>query len=848
MCRSALQRFLATTVAVVTALMSSPGLAQPEQWGQPPPLVASEMQAPLAGVAVFLDVSGSMNGQKLAQLKESTKLAIALLDAKLSIAPFDSFLRPSYSAIVSDDDSRRRAMAYVDQLSAGGGTNYVAPLGTLKTATKGTVAIFISDGENNTGTDDGVLAAVKNAPGPIFTVGIETTPKAQALLTRMAATTGGAAVRVERAEDLVNPLLQLVQDLCGYRAYAAHEVKLSFRGVTGRLIAIGYDATPTISGQPQEAEPVFRHAATLPRNEVLVSRVDLLVQGNIEISTTPRLSTTPGRLDCVLRNDLPRSRLSLNVRGGTAAAGGQIVATTDYTTSDGRPIDPRHRNDLGAGYLLQDEQGRTIAKVLARPSPSAPTLTASIPLPTKSGPVTVVQVTRDTSCGKPFDAAQQQTVLLTEPTKLDSEPAVLTTSAEVGRFEVAARIAGATGIPDKLETLLHSTSNAISLGASRIGGNTVTLEFEAKQPADFTGSVELTDPSGQFAPLSIPFRFTVVAKCLGLSLPKNADCGAVMSNTGAASLGRIPVNSLDDAAISYGVHAGDLSNGSHVVRLRCRTASVSPTKATPATVECVAEVGDVPPGVYSGSLKFDRPNDPHGRSWTLPLRLSVLDSLIAEPLNFGSLEPGGVREAKLSVRNVGDDVGNVDVVTEDVQSEGGLIELSAPPKLPPLPSKTETAVVVKLSVSPLISARGAVDGAIRLRRANGVITVVPLRLELVDEGKGDSPLIVSPDRVELTARPVGIVKFELSMKLEAGTFGAKELTITAGNLVDTVGVATDSAPEFQWLGTSVVASDRPALVQGFVVAPSQPGVYRSDISVAAANFGTKVVPLTLRIP
>jgi hypothetical protein len=290
-----------------------------------------------------------------------------------------------------------------------------------------------------------------------------------------------------------------------------------------------------------------------------------------------------------------------------------------------------------------------------------------------------------------------------------------------------------------------------------------------------------------------------------------------------------------------------LSNGAQVIAVRSQTTAVAPTKDSPAALACVADIGDVPPGTYAGSVSFELRATSPPRTWTLPLQIAVLDALIAQPVDFGSVEPGAICEGTLVIRNAGADVKSVDIVTEDIVAAGGLISLSAPAQLPLLRSKEQTAVGLKLAVSPLVSHRGPLESVLQLRRPSGVTSTVPVRLKVVDKGKGDCPLLVTPDHVRLSAVPGDVLKFDITIKLATGAASREPLTLQAARLLSTDGVATDSAPEFQWLGAAGVAAGKPATAQGFVVAPLRPGVYSTQVTVASIRTGTKVVPFTLHV-
>ena len=800
-------------------------------------------------VALIADRSGSMSGKKLVHLKEGAKLAMALLDGDLHVIAFGGTAQSSPSFSLSSPESRHKAMAYVDALGTGGGTSYPAALRELNMLPKGTVAIFISDGENTDGTDQRVLQLVDKSPGPIHTIAVKAGRSAKELLQKMAARSGASAVAIDKSEQLTNTILEIAQSLSHYRSHTPRETNLQFPGIQGDAIAIGYDADVKMDGNPQFSSPPFRHCAKLPGEHVIVSRVTLEGKTDLHIQMLKPRSPN-GHLARVLRNDQPCARMTLDTVDGTVATGSEITAKTELFDNDGNQLDPRNRPDFLTVFALQNEEKQTLLKVPAKPSPSTPSLGATIPVPNKAGPVTVVQGSRIiTTSGHAFDSFERQTVIAQERLQLVARPAVLTETVETGRFQVSLTLEShdhKATIPEEFEASLNTTSSAITLVQSTAADGAVTFVFDATKEGDVTGTVTLTDASvGGFAPLCIPFRFTITPKYLGLKLPKGMDFGAFSANSGTVPLKSISVSSLDDRSASYRVEVTDLSNGTHILPLQPSLTSISPTKAKPASLGFTAEIGDAPFGAYTGTATFALSATIPPRTWELPLQVVILDPLVASPADFGVVAPGMICEGTLVLRNTGADLGNVQITAEDIQAKGGLIELSLPNAAFNLRSNAETSIPLKLSLSPLVSSRGPHEATIRIQRTSGVETTVPVRLTIEDNAPGS--LVVSPARLSVIGKPRTVAQFNFSVKLGSAVSGAEELSVRATELTAANGMSTDSAPEFQWTNGNAITRDKPASAKAFLVAPSAPGTYRGEIVIESKHSGTKTVPLAFNV-
>jgi hypothetical protein len=438
--------------------------------------------------------------------------------------------------------------------------------------------------------------------------------------------------------------------------------------------------------------------------------------------------------------------------------------------------------------------------------------------------------------------------MVKEPATLTPTPASLTATSDLGRFRASVKLTTSDpdmGIPNPLQIELQPSTPQLQLLRSRQTGDTLEFEFEAHGQGDFTGTLVITEPSSDMTlPCSIPYRFQVRPRYLGLVLAKQLDLGAFPAGVGEVKLPPIPVRSRDAEPATYLLRLTDLSNGTNVIAITASETTISLTNARRATVDLEADILDLPPGRYTGTATFVLRDSPR-RTWDIALQLVVTDTLTADELDFGTVEPGAIRQGTLTVRNHGGPLQGLATAAEPVQADGGLIELVLPDRLPTIDANGTIAVPVKLSVSPLVTSRGNRQVTIRLRRPNGTETDVPVRFTIADARPASSPIIVTPDQVRATAEAGSVVQFKLSIKLGPGNTSNDQLDVETKPFTAGDGTPTGLSPAFRWPSGNALTTNGRAILHGFLVAPDTPGEYHGKISIKSRNSGVKTVNATL---
>ncbi|MDW8141654.1 MAG: VWA domain-containing protein [Candidatus Bipolaricaulota bacterium] len=240
----------------------------------------------LKNYTVFvIDVSGSMDSEKLAQAKQSLKYALGKLNPqdRVAIVAFsDTITEFSTQLVPADEANRRQLEAFVDKLEAGGGTNIndallrgLDLLGANRSSERLKMLVFLTDGLPTTGETDvnQIIKNVtaKNAPlnARIFCFGVGYDVNT-VLLDALSQYNGGFSTYVEPGESIEAEIAQFYEkvgaplltdlqlDFGGLSVYDLYPAKLPdlFKGsqiqLVGRYRAPG-TGTVTLTAQRQGA-------------------------------------------------------------------------------------------------------------------------------------------------------------------------------------------------------------------------------------------------------------------------------------------------------------------------------------------------------------------------------------------------------------------------------------------------------------------------------------------------------------------------------------------------------------------------------------------------------------------
>ena len=179
-----------------------------------PPAVTRAAPEPKELIFV-LDISGSMAGEKIEQVKEAGKYCLNQLAPadRFNIVPFNE--QPTLfrdKAVGASAANVSAALDFVDKLTAGGGTNIDGALakGLASTSTEPvgpTMVVFLTDGKPTVGERNvadivaNAVAANGNVDGRLFSFGVGYNVKAE-LLDGLSRKNGGTAQYVEPGEDI----------------------------------------------------------------------------------------------------------------------------------------------------------------------------------------------------------------------------------------------------------------------------------------------------------------------------------------------------------------------------------------------------------------------------------------------------------------------------------------------------------------------------------------------------------------------------------------------------------------------------------------------------------------------
>ncbi len=176
-------------------------------------------------LALLLDVSGSMDGERITALKRTLTLLIDAMKADdvLSIITYSTFASVVARAVVISDSTRATLRASVDGLHADGGTNLECALVALKELSDAAGAVpvdaafILTDGHINAGIQTGsaltrLLGAAVRPGTPVNTLGYGADHNAS-LLRDMAVRTRGSYTYADAAEVLPAIIADIVSGL-----------------------------------------------------------------------------------------------------------------------------------------------------------------------------------------------------------------------------------------------------------------------------------------------------------------------------------------------------------------------------------------------------------------------------------------------------------------------------------------------------------------------------------------------------------------------------------------------------------------------------------------------------------
>lgn len=170
-------------------------------------------------VTIVIDRSGSMMGEPMANAKAAAVDMIRRLPPtdRVNVVSFSDEVDPLFKApMMLDNDTRDRAIGFVQRLHEGGGTDIAL---ALQTAIKSQdtkpgrprVVVFMTDGQSDV---DRSLVAAKSDTGDIrlFTVGLGKDVN-RALLQRLAALKRGNFTYIEKASSIQSDMSKLSQHI-----------------------------------------------------------------------------------------------------------------------------------------------------------------------------------------------------------------------------------------------------------------------------------------------------------------------------------------------------------------------------------------------------------------------------------------------------------------------------------------------------------------------------------------------------------------------------------------------------------------------------------------------------------
>ncbi|OGC43010.1 hypothetical protein A2548_06975, partial [candidate division WOR-1 bacterium RIFOXYD2_FULL_41_8] len=186
-----------------------------------------------------LDTSGSMSGEKIRQAKEALRFCLSKLnsDDRFSVIGFETNINIYKQSLVSANDNNiNKALEFVDQFEASGGTNInealVKALGMIKWSTRPRMIVFLTDGEPTEGVTEmkDIIANVKNAnknKARLFVFGVGDDVNTH-LLDKIAEDNRGACEYVDPGEDIEKSVSTFYSKI---NEPVLADIKLDFGGI-----------------------------------------------------------------------------------------------------------------------------------------------------------------------------------------------------------------------------------------------------------------------------------------------------------------------------------------------------------------------------------------------------------------------------------------------------------------------------------------------------------------------------------------------------------------------------------------------------------------------------------------
>jgi uncharacterized protein YegL len=343
-------------VQSLTALVSIKALAQPTAAAPPRPGI---------DIIMILDVSGSMGGQKLAQLQQTLLAATEILGPtdRLSLIKFESTVTRLTPLSRMTPAGRRAARDAVAGLVAAGGTHIIAALAEAAAVAEGRRArnpvcgaLLLSDGKDASAraAHPPLVARLRAAGATVSTFGYGRDHDAE-ILEAVAEGGRGAFTYVRRPEAVRPAFARCLGSLCSVAAQAA---RLDLRPRAGAAIARVAAAAAPDRPEPLSDGGVRVHLGELYRDESRDLLVELALPPAAAAAAPPGPAggagpvyleaevtwVIPGDVEAARRGSAAPTVLRVRRASSTALLGILATAAADPSEVEGQAAVRRHRS------------------------------------------------------------------------------------------------------------------------------------------------------------------------------------------------------------------------------------------------------------------------------------------------------------------------------------------------------------------------------------------------------------------------------------------------------------------------------------------------------------------------